>query len=218
MGLVVKKRPNIPTPERVINTIHIQGRNGELTEDQGTYRDITISIEFFFKDYNNFNKKCRCIKAWLLNVTDKTLFFSDDNDIFYIVKSVNFADIERSMKTMGRFNVDFICAPFEYLRDDNINIDTPTNIYNPGTFYSEPQLKIYGTGDITLRINDKNIILKGISNYIILETEIQEAYIEGASQNNKMTGEFPIFEVGDNNISWTGNISKIEIIPRWRFL
>ncbi|QDY17535.1 phage tail protein [Clostridium botulinum] len=31
-----------------------------------------------------------------------------------------------------------------------------------------------------------------------------------------MYGEFPIFQVGENKISWTGNVSKIEITPRWR--
>ena len=30
--------------------------------------------------------------------------------------------------------------------------------------------------------------------------------------------EFPRFEVGKNEISWTGNVSKIKIQPRWRWL
>ena len=29
---------------------------------------------------------------------------------------------------------------------------------------------------------------------------------------------FPRLEVGNNEISWTGNVEKIEIEPRWRWL
>jgi phage-related protein len=31
-----------------------------------------------------------------------------------------------------------------------------------------------------------------------------------------MTGEFPVFFSGQNNVSWTGAISKIEATPNWR--
>ena len=33
--------------------------------------------------------------------------------------------------------------------------------------------------------------------------------------NNKMYSDFPILEEGENNISWSGNVTQIEIIPRW---
>ncbi|WP_302653297.1 phage tail protein [uncultured Clostridium sp.] len=33
-----------------------------------------------------------------------------------------------------------------------------------------------------------------------------------------MNGEFPKFEVGENNISWTGSVSKVKVIPNWRWL
>ena len=36
------------------------------------------------------------------------------------------------------------------------------------------------------------------------------------AQNNKMlVGAFPKLAAGDNNISWAGNVTKIEIVPRW---
>ena len=30
-----------------------------------------------------------------------------------------------------------------------------------------------------------------------------------------MYSDFPIFEEGINNISWEGNVSQLEILPRW---
>ena len=36
--------------------------------------------------------------------------------------------------------------------------------------------------------------------------------------NNKMYSDFPILESGENQISFEGNVSKIEITPRWAVL
>lgn len=33
-----------------------------------------------------------------------------------------------------------------------------------------------------------------------------------------MKGQFPYLDIGENVISWSGNISKIEITPNWRCL
>ena len=30
--------------------------------------------------------------------------------------------------------------------------------------------------------------------------------------------EFPVLDPGDNSISWTGAVTKVEIVPRWRCL
>ena len=33
-----------------------------------------------------------------------------------------------------------------------------------------------------------------------------------------MTGEFPIFNVGENNVSWNGEVTSITIDPKSRWL
>ena len=54
---------------------------------------------------------------------------------------------------------------------------------------------------------------------IIINSEIQDCYDnEGNSLNEKMTGEFPRLKPGVNNIEWTGDVSKVEILPNWRWL
>jgi phage-related protein len=61
--------------------------------------------------------------------------------------------------------------------------------------------------------------LKNVENEIEVDSEIMNCYksISGVvtNQNNKMYSEFPIIEEGLNNISWTGNVTRVEIIPRW---
>ncbi|MED1539339.1 phage tail protein, partial [Bacillus pseudomycoides] len=34
----------------------------------------------------------------------------------------------------------------------------------------------------------------------------------------KTVGSFPVFQVGENTIAWSGNVIKILIEPRWRYI
>ena len=53
---------------------------------------------------------------------------------------------------------------------------------------------------------------------VIINSLEEEAYFEGIYKNRNMLGEFPKLEVGDNTISWTGTLTKIEIEPKSRWL
>ena len=72
--------------------------------------------------------------------------------------------------------------------------------------------------DVTLYVNNKSIYLKEIKDKIVIDSEMKNAYNNAVSLNYKMSGNFPILSVGENNISWTGNVTKLEIQPNWRFL
>ena len=84
---------------------------------------------------------------------------------------------------------------------------------------SNPLIKVVGSGDVTVNINNQELILKGLEDEIEVDCEIMNAYkkINGdiVLLNNKMYSDFPVLEVGENQISFEGNVSKIEIIPRW---
>lgn len=220
LGLATENRPNIPVPERNVNNIYIPGKSGTLTEDLESYEDIEIPITFGFQDKINIYSKCKQIKAWLMGfIEDSKLYFSDDIETYYKVKNVKIDNIERSIRTLGKFTVIFVCNPFGYMDGEFLIIDKNNfTIYNQGTYESQPYLKIFGAGEIILNINDEIIKLKNVNNYIELDSEIMECFKDNINCNNDMQGEFPIFKVGENKISWTGNVSKIEITSNWRCL
>ena len=51
-----------------------------------------------------------------------------------------------------------------------------------------------------------------------LDTSLMEAYSGVASMNNCMSGDFPLLEPGQNAVSWSGSVTKVEIVPNWRNL
>lgn len=89
-------------------------------------------------------------------------------------------------------------------------------IYNTEGFTATPYIKITGSGGITLYINNRAHTFKDVNEYIEIDGEIMNAYKGDLLQNSKMVTElFPKLTAGANNISWAGNVTKVEIIPRW---
>lgn len=222
MNLKIIKRPNIPLPERNYEEIPIEGKDGVLVEDLGTYSDIKIDVEFNFINRQNIYNQIRQIIFWLSNINDNQLFFEDDPDFYYKVKMVNYSDIERQLKVKGSFKITFICEAFRYYKNNKIITITtkPFEIYSPEFAYdSKPIIKVVGTGDITLTVNGIDILLDEISNHIILDSMRKEAYSETYENlNSKMNGYFFIFKNGVNTIDFIGGISELQVTPNWRSL
>lgn len=91
-------------------------------------------------------------------------------------------------------------------------------IRNNTTYFSQPVIKIFGEGNIKLYVNDELIEFKNLMDGIILDSEKQEAYLADVNKNAQMVGNFPNFEIGENQIIAVGNVNKIEILPNWRWL
>ena len=120
------------------------------------------------------------------------------------------------------FLLQFKVQPFKYNINpfaDELTLTAQTIIRNGGTVYSEPIITVYGSGDITLTINEKDFPLYSVDGSITIDSEMMEVFKGTANQNSKYGGEtFPRLEVGENAISWTGNVSRVEIQPKWRWL
>lgn len=217
LGLSIEKRPNIPFPQKRIERFSVPGRNGSITIAEGTYEDIPIEFLVGFMDYNFFDK-LRPVKEWILVMKDYHLTFSDDVYNFYKVKSVEVGDIERELRRFGKFNLQFLCDPFLYSYEGEkpIEILWNTTLYNDG-YESNPYIKIYGNGNVSININDNLITLNNIVDFVEIDTESMNCFKGNILKNNTMMGDFPVLKGGENTISFTG-ATKLEITPNWRCL
>lgn len=223
LDLFIKARPDIPIPEKNINLIDIEGMNGSLTEDLGTYKDIEIPIDFTIVNKLEFHDKLRYIKAWLLNISNNKLVFSDDTGFFYKVNYVKLdSSILRTYKIMGGFKATFVCKPFSFAFSglNKATLTTSgTTIVNSGAEKCDPIITAYGTGVVNLFVNNREIILKNLVGNITLDSTLKEAYNSTyANLNDTINGNYPYLDIGKNIITWTGTITKVEIIPNWIFL
>lgn len=87
----------------------------------------------------------------------------------------------------------------------------PVIIENNGTVESEPIITIYGTGNVSVTLNGNAFSINNVEDYVTIDSQMQDAYKDTQLKNNDMTGEFPILQCGENILTWTGNVSKIEV-------
>ena len=130
-------------------------------------------------------------------------------------------DYQEIAKDTQDFRVSFKVDPFFYLDDGEevITITEPIKLINPGTYYSEPLITVFGNENIILNINSQFIELKNVNNHVTIDSNLQVVYRDTLNQPEVFRGNnFPIFDTGEINITWDKNVSKIEIIPRWRAL
>lgn len=221
MGIIVTKVPPITKPERTVSEIKIPGRNGVLHNDEGTYLNYTKEVECAIKnkgkDVPQYAEK---INAWLDGYGEIT--FSNEPDKSYRVMVKNQMDMNGVLNSFSKFLIQFDTFPFKYAVNafaDHFILTTPKTITNNGTIYAEPAITIYGNGNIILTVNGMNYGLNGINGSVTIDSEMMEVYKGTTNANNKYSAlDFPRFQVGENSISWTGSVTKIEVEPKWRWL
>ena len=61
--------------------------------------------------------------------------------------------------------------------------------------------------------------LYGVEESVTIDSEMMEVFKGTKNQNSKYGGEdFPKLKVGENIVSWTGDVEKVVIEPKWRWL
>jgi len=220
-GIYIEKRPNIPSPKRRVSYIDVPGRDSSLRCDEGTYEDITLSVECSFK--GDTYSKISDIKSWLLGAGESNLIFSYQPNRKYIAQVVNSIDFEVILKITSHFVIVFNCQPFQYAVDNTpVTIISNTTLVNLGTMTALPTIKVNSSGIGNLTINGKTVSFSSIDESVTLNSEIQETYkdtgTELINKNAAKAGDYPTFILGENTISFSENIISLEITPNWRWL
>ncbi len=200
--------PPIQTVDEEISYIEVPGRNGFLSIS--TNRKPTLEKEFVITIYPD--TYMIDIKRWLKG--SGKLIISNDPDIFYKATIQTIRNLWGVNREDG-VSLNFICQPEAYLHTgENLMTITEkdTKINNPEDV-SYPLIKIYGSGPVDLLLNDK-IHKFNIDEYVTVDSQLMESYKDNSLV--VFTGDFPTLIPGENNISWDGTVTKIEVIPRWQ--
>lgn len=205
LGLRITEVPVIPVTERMIDSIEIDGREGDLTIFKG-WKDVTFSFKAVIWN-SDVQTSWKTILPQILNA--KTITFSNETSVFYKIKYVKASGLTQILSSMWEFEVELTCSPFRYKANvATINRTTSGTVNNPGNIYSLPKIKVYGTGTRTLTINGN----------LTLDCDLKECFYGDVAANQYMTGGFPEFRVGSNTVTLGTGITKVEIEPRWRYL
>ena len=216
MGVRVTKMPETVRAERRVETVEVAGRNGSLHVDEGTYSSYDRTMECALINRRKLDE----VAAWLVGRGKMT--FSTEPDKVYDVVISNKVSIAQMMRVFQKFQITMDTQPFKYSVNsfgETLELAQPQTVRNKGTVYAQPKITVYGSGDITLNINGAAFMLSGVDGPTTIDSESMEVYQGAESRNGTFSGiGFPRLEVGENAVSWTGNVEKIVIEPGWRWL
>ena len=212
-GLIITNIPKMKT-----SITKIDGRDGDIIEELG-YESYTKSIGIGLTRNYDIDR----VMKYFTGVGE--LIISDEPDKVYKAQIIEKIDYERLIRFKTAV-VKFYTQPYKYLKDEksiilDVNNETSLKITNVGLEKSKPIITLEGTGTIEISLNGFNLfkyVFPENETKVVIDSLEEEAYLDNVLKNRNMLGTFPIFEVGENTISWSGNVTKISIEPKSRWL
>lgn len=207
---------------KIISLPPIQGSTERINEEEAIDRDGTLT---FINGYTSDEKVVEAdyignnpvkVADWLKG--DGKVIFGNRENKYYKARINNVVPISQVLENhLYNLQIKFKCQPFAYFVEGDYPIDilsSGTKIYNPGTYKSLPLITIYGSGTGYLTINSITYKFTNIDTSISIDSDMMEVL------NNKgdflECDDFIELSTGENIVSFSGGVTKVEIIPRWR--
>jgi phage-related protein len=217
-GLVFSGAGTHGAPARDFSTVAIPGKDGDLYIDNGRYLNARLSYHVGVKKPVDIH--LRDLRNFLLTQKGyKRLEDSYHPDTFRIAMYSGGVDPEVSVRgRIGEIDLVFNCKPQRFLKSGEEPVEFTANgiLYNRTMQNAKPLLRVYGTGAGTVGIGSETITISAISSYVDIDCEIMDAYKGAVNCNGNVSfTDDIVLGPGENNISKSGNISKVVITPRW---
>lgn len=224
-GLHIEKKDVFSAPEYDSEFISIPGRSGDIINPNRRFSNIKVTYTVFLarKNAAALAAVLRDIKGWLYSEPNRYHEITDSYDAEYFrygVISGNL-DIEEQLNKIGCFTVTFNCKPFKYsfAGQQTVTVDaSELTITNPTAFESRPYIKLYGSGTVVIMIQPqgRGMMISNLDEYIEIDSELMNCFKGTALKNDTVKGaEFPALKPGVCTINCNGDVSRIEVVPRW---
>lgn len=217
-GLLICELPPISKPQMRTIATEVEGKDGDIIDEIG-YSSYDKVINIGLTRNYDINQIIKYFSG------SGDLIMSNEEDKVYKASIYSQIDYNKLLK-FRTANVKFHVQPFKYLLDETIVDEEITNqesiqVTNQGLEKSKPIITIYGTGIITLSINGYDVFTVDLGEdeeYIVVDSLQEEAYKGAILKNRLMSGNFPILDIGENEITWTGDLTRIIVEPKSRWL
>lgn len=216
-GIRLQSMPEVVRPEERVSHVVIPGRSGEMTLTEGDnifnsyIQTIPIAV--------NTLAAVKQAENWLKG--DGWVTFSGEPTLKQKARIINAVTFKKHGRnsTWWDAEVQFYCDPIKYSTSESaIEITTSgTNVPNAGDLKSYPKIAITGSGLVTVRAGGNTITIPECVDGWVIDSENEWILQSGVPQTNVCSGKFPVLNVGDNAVTFTG-ASKVTVTPNIRYL
>ena len=219
-GIVVGDAPSFDKPTRRCTVFPVQGRNGSIIFQDGSYEDVTRNYNVWLTDdaEKDLAESVDAMTSWLYSKTGyQRLEDSFEPDVFRLAYYNGGQEVANHMLQYGEATLSFVCRPERFYKDaeQEQTVSNGDKIYNPTRFDSKPLIHIEGSGSVSISIQGTTMNAT-LSDYINIDVERMNAYrLPTENKNSYISGSFPTIRPGTNNIATTGTVTKVTIVPRY---
>lgn len=218
-GIFISGESTYSAPERNVVSQEVAGRNGSLLFDMGNFKNISVKYPSYIVE--DLPSRIRDF----LNFAGSQIGYQRLEDTYHPYefrmarfKSNPSIDTAGYMNRSGKFTLDFDCKPQRFLKsgEDAVEFSDDGIILNRTNFPSKPLLRVYGTGTGSVGVGSETISITNLDGYMDIDCEIMDAY-KGAVNCNSYVSftDDIVLRPGESGISFNGDITSIEITPRW---
>lgn len=219
--VVVEHYPQVTLPSRKTETKSVPGRNGDLLFVEDAFSNVVQPYDVYISaEAMRIPSAARAVAAWLYAPAGyQRLEDSYDLDHFRIAYYNGPTDIENILNRFGRATISFNCKPQRFLKlgEHAVSFNSPAVLRSPSRFPAIPMIRVYGSGAGSLFVGEYTVTFSSIDGYVDLDCETQNAYKGVANKNASVSfsPDCPRLIAGENQISWSGGITSVQITPRW---
>lgn len=210
-------------PERDVTVVEVPGRNGDLTIDNGRWRNMAVTFPCYVR--KGFAAMAPQIRAWLHGAAGYRRLEDDAHPYEYrmarFVSAMKFEPMYIDKE--AELEITFSCAPQRFLKsgEDWLVPASGAAIHNPTAFVALPLIWVKALSGVTV---DSTTISVGGTSFTLsdmtgqrryIDCEIQRAYWGTTSKDSTMTGDFPALAPGDNTVTYDSTAVEVQIQPRW---
>lgn len=196
----------------------IPGRNGDLIFDTGSYKNRSGAASCFCLQEDVETAISSAGKFLMSKKGYRRLETSDDPNHYWMARIENSPQIEMRLRVLAPFEIEFDCKPQRFVKSgENAIVFTASgSLSNQYGQIALPLITLYGQGKGTLTIGDCVVDVKELDEILFLDSDTQNAYNNNGNQNMNINAPtFPTLPDGDTQISFSGGIERVEIVPRW---
>lgn len=220
-GLRVERYPPAALPARKQEKISVPGRSGDLLIVQDAFENTNAAYDLYFNATRRRGtvEHTRAVAAWLLSPTGYLRLEDSYDPARYRLAALSGPlEIQNNLNRYGRCTVTFDCKAQCYSKSgaQSVSFSVPGALQNPEQFAAFPLITVYGSGSGVLSVGGTVVKLLALSEFVTLDSETQNAYKRTLNKNSTISAPvFPRLLPGGNEISFSGGIDRVEIVPRW---
>ena len=226
INTVIQSRPMLDTPKRKVSFKSSFGESGDIPYDDNAYENTQLSLTMYTNGKNSTKDREQLYLMFDSSDYIDLILYNDPTKIYKVMVTEPPKFEQRFYYDEGMsYEVSFTVKPYKMLINSSPQVFTTSGgvIINPSKWASLPIIKVNGSGAIDLSVNGKIFAMKNIVDTITIDSKPMVASkLAGTileNQNkNVYTREYPILQPDKNIITWTGSVSRVEIIPEWRTL